>query len=87
MNEEKSYQSMGGDARKAALTPEQRSEIARNAANAKWDKVQPSGRHLKATHIGVLKIGDAEIDCAVLEDGTRVLSRQLCKSHWQDWKS
>ena len=66
---------MGGDARKAALTPEQRSEIARNAANAKWDKVQPSGRHLKATHIGVLKIGDAEIDCAVLEDGTRVLSR------------
>jgi len=30
----------------------------------------------KATHMGVLKIGDSEIPCAVLEDGTRVLSER-----------
>jgi len=29
----------------------------------------------KATHQGVLKIGEKEIDCAVLEDGTRAISR------------
>ncbi|MGH9751914.1 MAG: P63C domain-containing protein, partial [Blastocatellia bacterium] len=30
---------------------------------------------LKATHAGELKVGDIVIPCAVLEDGTRVLSR------------
>ncbi len=30
---------------------------------------------LKAIHEGKLKIGDIELDCAVLEDGTRILSR------------
>ncbi|HDY89347.1 MAG TPA: hypothetical protein ENH82_14675 [bacterium] len=30
---------------------------------------------LKATHAGMLKIGDTEISCAVLEDGTRLLTR------------
>lgn len=29
----------------------------------------------KATHGGILKIGDAEISCAVLEDGSRVLTQ------------
>jgi hypothetical protein len=29
---------------------------------------------LEATHQGALKIGDKELDCAVLEDGTRVIS-------------
>lgn len=29
---------------------------------------------LKATHFGALKIGEKELNCAVLEDGTRVLS-------------
>lgn len=31
---------------------------------------------LKATHDGVIKIGDLEIDCAVLEDETRVISER-----------
>jgi len=30
-------------------------------------------RKLKATHYGTLKIGEKELNCAVLEDGTRVL--------------
>ncbi len=29
---------IGGPARKAALTPERRKEIAKDAANARWDK-------------------------------------------------
>jgi hypothetical protein len=33
-----------------------------------------SERILKATHQGKLTIGDKELNCAVLEDGTRILS-------------
>jgi hypothetical protein len=58
----------GGYARAKALTKEQRSEIARKAASARWDMI-------KATHGGNLQVGGNEIPCAVLEDGTRVLSR------------
>jgi hypothetical protein len=72
MSETKSIQSKGGEARAKALTREERSEIARTAALARHDK----GRKiLKATHEGPLELGGVEIDCAVLEDGTRVLSR------------
>lgn len=28
-----------------------------------------------ATHQGILKIGDNELTCAVLEDGSRIISR------------
>ncbi len=35
------------------------------------------GQHIqKAIYAGTLKIGDIEIPCAVLEDGTRVLSQR-----------
>jgi hypothetical protein len=72
MAETKSIQSKGGEARARALTREERSDIARTAALARHDK----GRTiLKATHEGPLELGGVEIDCAVLEDGTRVLSR------------
>ena len=67
---EDDYRSRGGLARKEKLTPEQRSEIARNAARAKWDSKLP-----QALHEGVLPIGDATIPCAVLEDGRRVLTQ------------
>lgn len=59
----------GGIARREALSPERRAEIARMAAMKRWDKSIP-----KATHEGELHIGDLTIPCAVLEDGTRVLS-------------
>ncbi len=59
----------GGIARRDALTPERRVEIARAAANERWNTDV-----LRATHEGVLHIGDLAIPCAVLEDGTRVLS-------------
>jgi hypothetical protein len=59
----------GGVARANSLTPEQRSEIARNAAQAKHS-------HPKAKYEGVIYIGDQELPCAVLEDGTRVLTQE-----------
>jgi len=65
---------MGGDARKAALTPEQRSEIARNAALARHDKSESSQKLPKALNQGELKIGEMVIPCAVLDNGERVIS-------------
>jgi hypothetical protein len=80
MIEEKSMQSMGGEARKKALTPEQRSEMSRNAAEARWAMapIDPNKPRVpKATHeSNDLKLGDMVIPCAVLENGTRVLSER-----------
>jgi hypothetical protein len=75
MNQEQSIQSMGGKARADKLSPEERSESARTAALAKWDKIGARGPMPKATHEGILRIGNVEISCAVLEDGQRVLSQ------------
>jgi len=64
-----------GLARAKALTPEQRSEIAQKAARAKAELRQlPKATHGSADH--PLKIGDIQIPCYVLEDGTRVLSQR-----------
>lgn len=69
--------SKGGVARAQKLSPEKRSEIARLAVEARWER---AGRKyneeiLRATHQGVLKIGEREMPCAVLNDGTRIISR------------
>src|SRR5437870_2268080 len=63
-----SIQSMGGKARAEALTPEQRSEIARRAAEAKHSIP-------KATHEGAIPLGSKSVPCAVLDDGTRLLTQ------------
>lgn len=39
--------SLGGKARKSALTPERRSEIAKNAALARWANPKPVVRRKK----------------------------------------
>jgi P63C domain len=66
-------QKMGGAARAKKLSPEERKSIARDAANARWEK---AGKIIpKAAYEGILTIGDMEIPCAVLEDGTRVLTQ------------
>lgn len=52
------------------MTPEQRSELARLAVGKRWHKEVPL-----ATHLGALTIGDCVIECAVLDNGTRLLSR------------
>jgi hypothetical protein len=60
----------GGLARAQSLTPDERRDIARSAAVARWSSNMPI-----ATHEGVLSLGGIEIPCSVLEDGTRVLSQ------------
>lgn len=64
----------GGAARAKSLTAQQRKEIASKAASARW-----SCTSKKATHGSddrPLRIGDIEIPCYVLNDGTRVLSQR-----------
>jgi len=58
-----------------SMTPDQRRAQAKRAAEARWG----GGEVLKATHGSPdhpLKIGDAEIDCYVLEDDTRVITQR-----------
>jgi hypothetical protein len=63
--------SLGGKARAEKLTPEERKEIARQAAEARWSADLP-----KATHVGELTIAGRVIACAVLEDQRRVLNQE-----------
>jgi hypothetical protein len=62
----------GAMARAKALSPEERSAIARKAALSRHNKHLP-----KALTEGVLQIGDLELACAVLDDehNTRVLTQ------------
>ncbi|AEI68518.1 P63C domain-containing protein [Corallococcus macrosporus] len=68
--------SKGGKARARSMSPEERAEIARAAAERRWENHTPKGgKPLKATHAGILKVHELELPCYVLEDGRRVLSR------------
>jgi hypothetical protein len=67
-DEIESMQSMGGKARAEALTDEQKTNIARKAAEARW--ALP-----KATHEGAIPLANKAIPCAVLDDGTRLLTQ------------
>lgn len=62
----------GGVARALALSPEERKRIAKEAAAARWS--EPSA--MRATHTGELSIGDLKVPCAVLQDGSRVISQK-----------
>jgi hypothetical protein len=71
------YGSEGGKIRAKRLSPEQRSEIARAGAIAKWSK---EGIEAKSTPVALygspekpIRIGDIELPCYVLSDGRRVL--------------
>jgi hypothetical protein len=68
--------SKGGLARAQSLTPEERSESARIAVEARWRKAGKLTEVPQATHGSPdrpLRIGDLEIPCYVLADGRRVL--------------
>lgn len=71
-NEEPKGRALGGIARREALTPEKRSEIARKGALARH---RDKGKRPKAIREGVIKLGDVEVRCAVLEDGRRLLTQ------------
>jgi P63C domain len=65
--------SLGGIARKNALTSDERSAIARNAALVRHGKQLP-----RAIAEGIVQIGDARLACAVLDDAknTRVFTQE-----------
>jgi hypothetical protein len=60
----------GGEARRDALEPSERKDIARKAAQARWGNDLP-----RATHDGALPIGGAVLIAAVLPNGKRLLSQ------------
>lgn len=70
--------SEGGKARAASLTKEQRSQIARKAADARWGSGLPAVTHGDPDH--QLKIGNIEIPCYVLDSGQRVVSQRGLQS-------
>lgn len=76
---DESPQSKGGKGRAKTLSPVQRSEIAAKGAAARWARFAiPEGQKLnKAVAYGVLHIGEASLQCAVLDDehNTRVLTQ------------
>lgn len=63
----------GGVARAASLSAEQRSEVAKKGAAARWDKSIPDV--LAGSADRPLRIGDIEIECYVLSDDTRVITQ------------
>lgn len=74
-------QSKGGRARADQLSPDERQEIARSGAQARWDRVReivgdPDLELPKATHQGKMAVGVLDLDCYVLEDGRRVFHKR-----------
>lgn len=61
---------IGGKARAAALSSEERKEIAKKAATEKWN----NPRALFGSPDKKLKLGERELECYVLDTGKRVLS-------------
>lgn len=72
---EQDRRSKGGNARAQSLTSEQRREIAKRAAEARWAKIENPGELPKASHQGVLPIGDVEIEVYRLRDGRRLIAK------------
>jgi hypothetical protein len=72
-SEKNESKAIGGLARAASLNPEERKAIASKAAKARWEGASDSLP--QATHEGVVKIGEAEIPCAVLNDGRRLITQ------------
>jgi hypothetical protein len=68
-----SQSSNGGIARKKALSPAKRSDIARKAAQTRWDS--SISEAVCGSPDKPLRIGDAEIECYVLDDETRVITQ------------
>src|SRR4051812_8387218 len=68
-------QSKGGKARASRLTSDKRREIAVLAAQARWAKLPDSNRVPRASHQGLLPIGDVEVEVYRLGDGRRLIAK------------
>src|ERR1019366_5267357 len=64
----------GGRARAEKLTAQERKDIARHAAQERWQRDLPQATHGSPDH--PLRIGELEIPCYVLGDGRRVLHQR-----------
>lgn len=71
MGESSEAKARGGIARAESLSPEQRKEIARKGARARWSADEIP----RAEYTGELKIGEMVFPCSVLSDGTRILTQ------------
>ncbi|RQC00226.1 P63C domain-containing protein [Pseudomonas aeruginosa] len=74
MSEKNESKAAGGKARAKALTSEERREISRKAAIARWEKAELE-KIPQAQATGEVRIVDVSIPCAVLSDGTRLLTQ------------
>jgi hypothetical protein len=72
---EPSPQSKGGNARAKNLTSDKRREIAKRAAQARWAKLSDPNNLPRASHQGLLPIGDVEIEVYRLYDGRRLIAK------------
>ncbi len=72
MEDEPSRQSKGGAARSAKLSPQERSRIAKEAAQARWDQ-EGAPKVKYGAPDRPIRIADIEVPCYVLEDGRRVI--------------
>jgi P63C domain-containing protein len=70
MNPKDESKVAGGIARAKALTKEERSMIAKKAADSRWSTDLPA-----TAYEGDFKIGDASISCAVLPNGARIITQ------------
>lgn len=68
MEDDATGRAKGGFARAQKLSPEERTEIARRAAEKRWGIP-------RSEYTGELKIGDMVFPCSVLTDGTRILTQ------------
>lgn len=68
-------QSKGGRARARSLTSEERRQIAIRAAQARWAKLDDPTNLPRASHQGLLPIGDVEIEVYRLKDGRRLIAK------------
>lgn len=68
--------SAGGKARAEKLSPEQRSDIAKRAAAARWEKERGLPKARFSSGETPLMVGGIPIDCYVLDDGMRVLTQE-----------
>jgi hypothetical protein len=66
---------IGGKARAAKMSAEERSESARKASAARWNHDGEVREVLAGSPDSPLRIGDVEIECYVLDDDTRVITQ------------
>ncbi|WP_342078523.1 P63C domain-containing protein [Yoonia sp. SS1-5] len=74
-----SPQKAGGEARAESLSREERRQIAKSAAEARWNKRKQLAESEEvpfATHQGNIYVGGLSLDCYVLEDGTRAFHKR-----------